>query len=128
MFPFYQGLFIGSYTFDSAVMNLRKPYVHGYQMEPSELIGVICAILGKNTVESRIEAPTSYVPFGHFLADPNNIGMRDVWVVNTSIEGCHWVLAFADVQQDSKRLWVVDPLHAGSQYTATMVSLASSGS
>ena len=109
-------------------MNLRGPYKRGYQMEPMELIGVISVLLGHNQVACRFQAPTSYVPFGHFLKDESNMGMRDVWIVNTSIEGCHWVLAFADVQQDSKRLWVVDPLHAGSQYTATMVSLASSGS
>ena len=124
LIPPTYGILICFLTFVSTSMNLQAPYLPGgYCMEPSEIIGAMSVLLGYDTLACQFQAPTSYIPFGHFLADPANLGIRDVWVVNTSNQGIHWVLAFADIQQQSKRVWVVDPLHHESKYRTSMVEL-----
>jgi hypothetical protein len=104
-------------------MNLRAPYVHGYCLEQEELIGVISTFLGPLPDRQNFQTPMSYVPFTHFIRDSKNVGLRDVYIVNTSIEGTHWVIVFVDIKEEEKLLWIVDSLRDGTQYTPTMIDL-----
>jgi hypothetical protein len=101
-------------------MNLKHPFVHGYWMEPSEIVGVVCTLFGKDAKACAFNAPASYVPFGIFLRDQKDNGVQDAWIVNTSIEGTHWVMVIVDIQPDAKRMWIVEPLAPNTPYTLKM--------
>jgi hypothetical protein len=63
----------------------------------------------------------SYVPFGRFISDAANVGLRDVWIINTSIEGTHWVVACASHTADGLFIWIIDPLGSNTPYTASLI-------
>ena len=103
-------------------LKLKAPYLPGYWMEPSEIVGVCCTLLGGDVKACQFETPTSYVPFAHFIRNQTNQGVCNVWIVNTSIEGTHWVLVFFETLPDSKRIWVADPMGQTTPYSNKMVA------
>ncbi len=90
-------------------------------MEPSEIIGIVTVLLGPDKKRLDFQTPMSYAPYARFISLPENVGYRNACIVNTSIEGTHWVVVCADIQQDAKRIWIMDPLGPNTIYTADMM-------
>lgn len=101
---------------------LRAPFDdYNYCMEPSDIIGIATVLLGPDKKRLDFHTPMSYVPYARFISLPQNVGYRNACIVNTSIEGTHWVVVCADIQPESKRIWILDPLGPNTIYTAEMM-------